>query len=171
MSGIGEKVAVALKLTSGLCAVAAAVLFVLPLVRGEVNAGPRYITLQPSSASREPNAPESPPPEERAEAPVPPPAKEPPSNELTEEERSSFDGAILMVESEPSGATVHVDGKNQGDTPVSIGLECTPGKPIVIDFSMAGFEKTRHRTLCPHEALVKVTARLRKGSSKASGKK
>jgi PEGA domain len=168
VSGTGEKVAVAMKLLSGLCGLAAVVLFVLPLVRGEVNAGPRYITLQPSSASRET---ESPPPKERAETPVPRPDPEPSRNELTEEERSDFDGAILMVESEPSGATIHVDGRNQGDTPVSIGLECTPGKPLVIDFTLPGFEKTRHRTLCPSQALVKVTARLRKGSGKASGKK
>lgn len=151
MSGTSEKVAVALKLTSGLCAVAAAVLFVLPL------------TLQPSSASSET---ESPSPEKRVEAPRSQPDTEPSRNESTQEERSDFDGAILMVESQPSGATVHVDGRHQGDTPVSIGLECTPGKTVVIDFTLPGFERTRHRTRCPNQALVKVTARLRKASGK-----
>ena len=149
MKVTGETVAVVLKLASGLCALVAAVLFVLPLEAQETG---------------------TPAPEEPAEAPVPSQAPEPKPTGLTREERSAFDGAILMVESEPSGATVHVDGKNQGDTPVSIGLECKPGKTVIIDFTLPGFEKTRHRTTCPTDSLVKVTAQLRKASRGGSRK-
>ena len=90
---------------------------------------------------------------------------------MTREERADFEGAILMVESEPAGATILVDGKDQGQTPVSVGLECLPGTPVLVEFSLRGYEKAKHRTLCPHDALVKVTARLRKGSGKSPGKK
>jgi hypothetical protein len=143
-----------LKLASALCGLAAAGLFVLPLVRGEVSSAPRYVTLQPSFPEK-----------------TPPPPEAPREEKVTTEERSDFDGAILMVESEPSGATILVDGKDQGQTPVSVGLECLPGKPLVVDFSLRGYAKARHRTLCPHNALVKVTARLRKSTGKPSEKK
>ena len=46
-----------------------------------------------------------------------------------------------------------------------------PGTPVLVEFSLRGYEKAKHRTVCPHDALVKVTARMRKGSGKASGKK
>lgn len=150
----GELLGAVLKLASALCALAAAGLFVLPLVRGEVSSAPRYVTLQPSFSQEAPPAPDAP--------------KE---EKVTTEERSDFEGAILMVESEPSGATILVDGKDQGETPVSVGLECLPGKPILVDFSLRGYEKAQHRTLCPLDALVKVTARLRKSTGKPSGKK
>jgi hypothetical protein len=158
----GELLGAGLKLASALCGLAAAGLFVLPLVRGEVSSAPRYVTLQPSFPEKTP-----PPPEAPKEA-----SKEAPQEEkVTTEERSDFDGAILMVESEPSGATILVDGKDQGETPVSVGLECLPGKPVVVDFSLRGYAKAQHRTFCPHDALVKVTARLRKSTSKPSEKK
>jgi hypothetical protein len=154
----GELLGAVLKLASALCGLAAAGLFVLPLVRGEVSSAPRYVTLQPSFPEKAPPPPEAPP-----EAPQ--------EEKVTTEERSDFEGAILMVESEPSGATILVDGKDQGETPVSVGLECLPGKPVTVAFSLRGYEKAQHRTLCPLDALVKVTARLRKSTGKPSTKK
>ena len=154
----GELLGAGLKLASALCGLAAAGLFVLPLVRGEVSSAPRYVTLQPSFPEKAPPPPEA-------------PKAAPPEEKVTTEERSDFDGAILMVESEPSGATILVDGKDQGQTPVSVGLECLPGKPVVVDFSLRGYAKAQHRTFCPRDALVKVTARLRKSTRKPSEKK
>jgi hypothetical protein len=163
-----ERLAAGLKLASALCALVAVGLFVRPLLTGELSLQPRMITLQPTfSAVPEESPPESPP---ESTSGTPAPAQRPPET-VTREERADFDGAILMVESEPGGATILVDGKDQGQTPVSVGLECLPGTPVIVEFSLRGYEKAKHRTLCPHDALVKVTARLRKGSGKASGKK
>ncbi|WNG61928.1 PEGA domain-containing protein [Archangium gephyra] len=161
-----EGLAAGLKLVSALCALVAVGLFVRPLLQGELTTGPRMLTLQPTFASK----PVEERPAERAPPGVTAP-KELPPDAAVREERADFDGAILMVESEPSGATILVDGKDQGETPVSVGLECLPGTPVLVEFSLRGYEKATHRTVCPHDALVKVTARLRKGSGKASGKK
>lgn len=148
-------VGVVLQLASGLCGLAAAAMFVLPLVRGEVSGGTRYVTLTPgldSAGSGSSAAVEVAPGQAR-------------------EERSNFKGAILMLNSEPSGATVVVGGQNQGETPVSVGADCVPGKPISVTFSMRGYDKVTHETLCPEDTLVKVTARLQKSTGKASRKK
>ncbi|OJT19134.1 hypothetical protein BO221_37165 [Archangium sp. Cb G35] len=161
-----EGLAAGLKLASALCALVAVGLFVRPLLQGEMTTGPRMITLQPTFSSK----PVEERPAERPPAGVTAP-KELPPDAAVREERADFDGAILMVESEPSGATILVDGKDQGETPVSVGLECLPGTPVLVEFSLRGHEKATHRTVCPHDALVKVTARLRKSAGKASGKK
>jgi hypothetical protein len=155
-------------LASALCALAAAGLFVRPLLQGEMTTGPRMITLQPTFS---PAPVESPPAVEASGTPGPAAPKELPPETVTREERADFDGAILMVESEPAGATILVDGKDQGETPVSVGLECLPGTPVLVDISLRGYEKAKHRTVCPHDALVKVTARLKKAPAKAPGKK
>ena len=163
-----ELLAAGLKLASALSALVAVGLFVRPLLLGELSTGPRMITLQPTFTS----VPVESPPESTPDTPgSPTPPKELPPETVTREERADFDGAILMVESEPGGATILVDGKDQGQTPVSVGLECLPGTPVLVEFSLRGYEKAKHRTLCPHDALVKVTARLRKGSGKSPGKK
>jgi hypothetical protein len=158
-------VAVGLKLASAVCALVAVGLFVRPLLQGELTTGPRMITLQPTFSPAPVERPAERAPQATA-APV-----EPPPETGIREERADFEGAILMVETEPSGATILVDGKDQGETPVSVGLECLPGTPVLVEFSLRGYEKAKHRTVCPHDALVKVTARLRKSAGKASGKK
>lgn len=160
-----EGVAVGLKLASAVCALVAVGLFVRPLLQGELTTGPRMITLQPTFSPAPVERPAERAPQATA-APV-----EPPPETGIREERADFEGAILMVETEPSGATILVDGKDQGETPVSVGLECLPGTPVLVEFSLRGYEKAKHRTVCPHDALVKVTARLRKSAGKASGKK
>ena len=153
-------------------------------VKDELTLGPRYITIEPSSA---PIVQEEPAPTPRRDTPPPPrqavaatgkPANEPtdesaePSTPApgVQEQRSAFKGALLMLESQPSGATVRVNGINQGETPVTVGLDCVPGRTLVVVYSMRGFESTTHRTPCPRDALVTVKAQLRKSSGKASGK-
>jgi len=171
-----------LKLSSALFGLAAAAFLVLPLFRPEVEPAPeapRYITLRPSippEAKPEPKAKPEAKPEVKPE-PEPEPAvseaePEAPSDAdpRIQEERESFSGAILMVESQPPGATIWVNGVDQGQTPVSVGLDCQPGRDLVVDFSLRGFEKSRHRTRCPKDTLVKVTARLRKVPGKSPGK-
>ncbi|MGZ3458417.1 MAG: hypothetical protein ACXU86_07905, partial [Archangium sp.] len=76
-----EWLAAWLKLGSALCALAAAGLFVRPLVRGEVSLQPRILTLQPTFSS----------PSEG-----PPASQELPPDTVTREQRADFDGAILM---------------------------------------------------------------------------
>ncbi|MFL5353467.1 PEGA domain-containing protein [Archangium sp.] len=158
-----EWLAAGLKLASALCALAAVGLVVRPLLLGELSLTPRMLTLQPTF-SEEPVAP----PPVAAETPAP---QEAPPGSVTREERADFDGAVLMIDSEPSGATVLVDGRDQGETPVSVGLECLPGTPVIVSISLRGYERAKHTTLCPHDALVKVTAQLKKSPGKASGKK
>jgi hypothetical protein len=162
-----EWLAAGLKLASALCALAAVGLVVRPLLLGELSLTPRMLTLQPTF-SEEPVAP---PPVAAETEPGKPAPQEAPPGSVTREERADFDGSVLMIDSEPSGATVLVDGRDQGETPVSVGLECLPGTPVIISISLRGHERAKHTTLCPHDALVKVTAQLKKSPGKASGKK
>ncbi len=173
VASAGELVAAVLKLASALCGLAAAGLFVLPLLRGEVSSSPRLITLSPTSAASAPQ-----PTSKAIAAPKPrvdePAAEEPPpeTEKQTQEARTPFQGALLSLESHPSGANVRVNGVDQGDTPVTVGLDCVPGRTLVVEFTLKGFQKATHRAKCPRNALVTVTARLRKGSDKSStGKK
>jgi hypothetical protein len=159
-----EWTAAGLKLGSALFALAAVGLVVRPLLLGELSLKPRLITLQPTFS--EPVV--TPPATSEAGTSAP---QEPAQGSVTREERAEFDGSILMVESEPPGANVLVDGRDQGETPVSVGLECVPGTPVIVTVSLRGYERAKHTTLCPHDALVKVTAQLKKSSGKPSGKK
>lgn len=155
-----QKVAAVLKFGSALCAMAAAGLLILPLVRGEVRTGPRDITLTPITSEDE---------EPRAEEEVKVEVES--ANKAIQESRSAFEGAILSLESEPEEATVEVNGKDQGETPVMVGLECKPGEPVVITFSRRGFESTTHRTSCPRDEMVKVNARLKQSTRGTAGKR
>lgn len=165
-----EWLAAGLKLGSALFALAAVGLAVRPLWLGELSLKPRMLTLQPTFSSEPVKAPEPVAAETKPETPAP---QEAAPGSVTREERADFDGSVLMIDSEPSGATVLVDGRDQGETPVSVGLECVPGTPVIISISLRGYERAKHTTLCPHDALVKVTAQLKKSTGKAaaSGKK
>lgn len=166
-----EWMAAGLKLASALCALAAVGLVVRPLLLGELSLKPRMLTLQPTFAPEpvEPRPVAADP--EPAPAPETPAPQTPPQGSVTREERADFDGSVLMIDSEPSGASVLVDGRDQGETPVSVGLECLPGTPVIVSISLRGYERAKHTTLCPHDALVKVTAQLKKSPGRASGKK
>ena len=170
-----EWLATVMKLGAAVCGLAAAGLFIRPLVKDEVKAGPRLITLQPMTppppvSPEAPTGPRDAAPTMPVDAPVPPVVATPPSpqpgKEQVQENRTSFKGALLSLESEPSGATVRMNGINQGDTPITVGLDCTPGTTISITLSLRGYESLTHRTACPRDALVKVTAQLHKGTGK-----
>ncbi len=159
-----QKVAAVLKLGSALCAMAAAGLLILPLVRGEMRTGPRDITLTPlPSEEEEPRAGEEVEVESNVEVES--------TNKAIRESRSAFEGAILSLESQPEEATVQVNGRDQGETPVMVGLECAPGEPVVITFSRRGFESTTHRTSCPRDEMVTVKARLKQSTRGTAGKR
>lgn len=159
-----EWLAAGLKLGSALFALAAVGLAVRPLWLGELSLKPRMLTLQPTFSEEPVKAPEP----VAAETKTPAPQEAAPGS-VTREERADFDGSVLMIDSEPSGATVLVDGRDQGETPVSVGLECVPGTPVIVSISLRGYERAKHTTLCPHDALVKVTAQLKKSPGRAAG--
>lgn len=175
-----RRVAVSLKLLSSLCGLAAVILLVRPLAQGELTPGPRYITLEPGTPSVTRDAPapvepsgKAPPTPSRAGVAEPPPEtpeEAAPATAGVQEQRSAFQGALLMLESQPAGATVRVNNVNQGETPVTVGLDCVPGRTLVITYSLRGFEGTTHRTSCPRDALVTVKAQLRRSTGKPSGK-
>lgn len=133
----------ALWLVSSVFAVAAASLFTLPAVRDLLAPKPAAVVYAPTP-------------------PTPPPPAQPALNPDTTEESSEFEGYILMVDSEPGGATVLVNGKDQGEVPVSVGLDCSPGDRVLVELSLQGFERVRHTTTCKRDTMVKVSARLRK---------
>lgn len=184
-ASLTETLAALLKLGSALSGLAAAALFVLPAVNGSFHSKPRLLTLTPTFAPAKgttppelPKAPESAPapssspldkvrdlfarPESEApEAPAAPPAP-PEPDQVVQEERAQFDGAILVLESEPSGAYAKVNGQDQGETPVSVGLDCLPGVPVQVEFTRRGYARATHTALCPKDAMLKLTATLRK---------
>jgi hypothetical protein len=91
----------------------------------------------------------------------------------TSEQGSPLRGFALVLESEPAGAQVVVNGRSQGETPSSLTPECKPGEPLKIEFSLRGYERALHETRCQEDTLLKVLARLRrspKGGSRGGGK-
>ncbi|MCP3140584.1 PEGA domain-containing protein [Pyxidicoccus xibeiensis] len=79
------------------------------------------------------------------------------------EQRAAIEGGILlMADSEPSGASVSVDGVKQGVTPVSLTLDCAPGAPLRVQFSRRGYDTLEHATRCQADSMTKLSARLRK---------
>ncbi|XXF77521.1 PEGA domain-containing protein [Myxococcaceae bacterium GXIMD 01537] len=166
--------AAVLKLGSAACGLGAALLFILPAVRGQFSAQPRMLTLTPSFEAEAPPPSRPAPParpalasrEPVSEAPTPP---EPVAPELdVRVSRVAFDGAILVMESEPSGASAWVNGREQGQTPLSMGLDCVAGMPLSVEFALRGHERVRHTVPCPEDTMLKVSARLRKTAKAAS---
>lgn len=174
-----EVLSAVLKLGSAVCALAAAALFVLPAVNGSFSNKPRMLTLTPTfgAAAKGSAAPESQAeaasaltaPVEKLKAmfaepepPAPVATATPDPDVVVQEERAAFDGAILMLDSEPSGARTWLNGQAQGATPVSVGLDCLPGVPLEVEFALRGYERAKHTALCPKDAMLKLTAHLRK---------
>lgn len=183
-ASLSETLAALLKLGSALSGLAAAALFILPAVNGGFQSKPRLLTLTPTFAPTK--GPATPEPKKAPEAPTAPeapsaldkvrdifmrptepaapeaPAAAPVPDDVVQEERAQFDGAILVLESEPHGALTRVNGQEQGETPVSVGLDCLPGVPVQVEFSKRGYERAKHTALCPKDAMLKLTATLRK---------
>ncbi|MFP2934349.1 PEGA domain-containing protein, partial [Pyxidicoccus sp. 3LG] len=79
------------------------------------------------------------------------------------EQRVAIEGGILlMVDSEPTGVAVSVDGVKQGTTPVSLTLDCTPGAPLRVQFSRRGYDSLEHASVCQADTMTQLSARLRK---------
>jgi hypothetical protein len=168
-ASLAEGLAALLTLASALCGLAAAGLFVLPAVRGEVGMKPRLLTLTPAFAA--PEGGKDAQAKDTAQARAPgkgatgtDPFAQP--DDIVREEHADFKGSILMLESEPSGASAFVGGKEQGETPMSVGLDCMPGQPLHVEFVLKGYARAKHDTVCPQDMLLKLTARLKKGGAK-----
>jgi PEGA domain len=101
---------------------------------------------------------------------TPEPSEDP--EEVITEQSTAFDGAaVLVVESEPTNVSVRVDGNDQGNTPVSLTLDCLPGKPIKIEVSRKGYERAQKITFCRMDTMVKLYARLKKSEKKPGAPK
>jgi hypothetical protein len=150
------KVASALRLGAAGFGLMAAGLFVLPELSGSFQAPSNEVLTQPTYTTIAPTF-DTPEPSERLD-------------QVITEQTSAFDGAaILMVDSEPGGVSVEVDGSDQGGTPVSLTLDCLPGKPIKVEVTKRGFEKAEHTTFCRTNTMIKLYARMRKAEKKKPG--
>ncbi|KFE71054.1 PEGA domain-containing protein [Hyalangium minutum] len=159
------KVAGALRLGAAGFGLMTAVLFVMPELKGTFQAPSSFSS--PSSSSPSDSGKQ---PTYKTIAPtLDTPAANP--EQVITEQSAAFDGAsVLMIESEQSGVSVRVDGNDQGNTPVSLTLDCLPGKPIKVEVSRKGYERAQHLTFCRPDTMIKLYARLRK-VEKAGGAK
>jgi len=150
------KVASVLRFAAAGFALMTAGLFVLPELSGafqapsnEQLAQPTYTTIAPTFDTPEPS--------EKLDQAI-------------TEQTSSFDGAaILMVDADMPGVSVEVDGSDQGGTPVSLTLDCLPGKPIKVEVTKRGYERAQHTTLCRTNTMIKLYARMKKIEKKKPG--
>jgi hypothetical protein len=76
------------------------------------------------------------------------------------ETTAPFQGFGLSLESEPDGASVTVDGRALGETPLLAGLRCEPGALVRIRVARAPFPPRDLTTLCRADTLVKLRVRL-----------
>ncbi|ADO75369.1 uncharacterized protein STAUR_7614 [Stigmatella aurantiaca DW4/3-1] len=154
------KVAATLRMASAAFGLMASVLFVLPGLTGTFRVPP----------------PEAAPPAQQNLKVLTPTFDAPTSAEgldgTVTEQTSSFDGAsVLVVYSQPGGVAVEVDGSDQGETPVSLTLDCLPGKPIRVEFFKRGYERVQHTAFCRPDTMIKLFASMRKVAKAPSGKK
>jgi hypothetical protein len=152
------RVAAALRLGAAGFGLMAAALFVLPELSGALQSPTAGVVVAPTFKTIAP-ALETP----------PPPAD--PEKVITEQ-TTSFDGAaVLVVETEPGNVSVRVDGNDQGNTPVSLTLDCLPGKPIKVELARKGYERAQHLTFCRSNTMIKLYGRLKKAEKSPGGKK
>jgi hypothetical protein len=84
------------------------------------------------------------------------------------EQQAAIAGAsVLMIDSEPSGVTVSVDGVKQGTTPLSLTPMCNPGALLRVKFVRKGFESLEHTLVCREDTMTQLTGRLRKSRGSA----
>ncbi len=75
----------------------------------------------------------------RLPEPPPPPPPEP-GDQVT---------VTVLINSEPIGADVTVDGRKRGTTPTVFSLDCRVGEPIVAQFSLSGHAAATQQATCP----------------------
>lgn len=73
---------------------------------------------------------------------------------------SPFQGFGLSVDSRPAGATVLVDGLDQGQTPLLTTVDCRPGEPVQVRLVHPGRRPVLRSVRCRQDALVSFTATL-----------
>ncbi|ATB51221.1 PEGA domain-containing protein [Corallococcus macrosporus] len=84
------------------------------------------------------------------------------------EQRASIEGAsLLMVDSEPSGAAVSVNGRAEGTTPLSVTLDCVTDAPVTVKLTRRGFSPLEHTLSCRQDTMTQLFGKLRKGKSGA----
>ena len=71
-----------------------------------------------------------------------------------------FQGFGLSVDSTPSGASVAVDGKVLGVTPLLTSLPCRPGDQIAVEVTLKPNRSGRRQIRCRADELVSVTIPL-----------
>lgn len=151
--GRPRSVAAVLRFCAAGFAFLAVLLFVLPELRGSFQAPSAEELNQPSYTMIAP----------LLDTPAPPEGSE----QVIIEQTAPFDGAaILMVESEPGSAAVRVDGNPHGSTPLSLTLDCIPGKPLKVEVAHKGYERAQHLTFCRADTMIKLSVRLRKAGKK-----
>ena len=72
-----------------------------------------------------------------------------------------FPGFGVSVESNPPGATVLVNGRDMGETPLTASVECAPGEPVQVEVRMDGHPSRRRSTHCRRDQLVELSVELR----------
>jgi hypothetical protein len=76
------------------------------------------------------------------------------------EQTAPFQGFGLSLESDPEGATVAVDGRVLGETPLFTGFPCTPGEILRLRVSRDPLPARELTTACRADTLVKLRVRL-----------
>jgi len=131
-----------LVLLSACCAVALALAFARPVLRGAPvkPTGPTYSTVYGPTV--------------------------PNDNDRFRVVETDAEGFIVHVESAPAGAQVRINDVDQGRTPSSSTLECEPGQPLQISVTLAGYAPLRYATTCSENRLIQLRAPLKRQRSK-----
>jgi len=71
-----------------------------------------------------------------------------------------FQGFGLQVDSTPSGASVTVDGRALGVTPLLTSVACRPGDPVVVEVALRQRGTRTRQVRCRADQLVSITIPL-----------
>lgn len=69
---------------------------------------------------------------------------------------------MIVVQSEPSGAVLTVDGREHGETPAGLDTRCSKDIPITIEVTATGYRRWRRKVPCQPGIELRFTARLRR---------
>jgi len=72
-----------------------------------------------------------------------------------------FPGFGVSVESNPGGASVLVNGRDLGRTPLTASVKCTPGEAVEVEVRRDGHRPHRQTTRCREDQLVELSVELR----------
>ena len=73
-----------------------------------------------------------------------------------------FYGFGLSIESAPNGATVHVAGRDVGETPILTSVDCDLGQELEVVVEKPGYRSIRRAVPCRENVLVEVSFKLRR---------